>query len=116
MKKKINILIIVALSMVSCIALLIINNIGNKNSGLTAKIYVENELILTIDLSVVFEEREYTINLENDEMTFLVGLNKIKVLDVDCPNLICKHEGYITYITEMIICAPNKVLVTLEEN
>lgn len=83
------------------------------NEPLIATIHVDNVLVEEIDLSIVVEEYEKTIIVNGEEMIFLIGYNKIKVLEVCCPLEICKNQGFITLETEMIVCMPNKVVVSL---
>ncbi len=112
MKKIIINLSILAIILIVCsISYLFINK--TTDNQLVANIFVENELIVEIDLSIVMQEYEYSITVNDEEMIFLVGYNKIKVLEVCCPLEICKNQGYITLETQMIVCMPNQVVVTL---
>lgn len=103
---------ILAILLVSCFVLYISMNRTN-NDYLQANIYVSYELVLVIDLSTLVEETEFIIDLEEEQMVLLAGFNKIKVLEVCCPLEICKNTGYITLETQVIVCMPNEVVITL---
>lgn len=103
---------ILAILLVSCFVLYISMNRTN-NDYLQANIYVSDELVLVIDLSTLVEETEFIIDLEEEQMVLLAGFNKIKVLEVCCPLEICKNTGYITLETQVIVCMPNEVFITL---
>lgn len=112
-KLVINSCLIFTILITSLLAYLFINN-GNE-IDVIANIFYDNQLMETIDLSEFHEETEYIFVFDEKEITFILDYNKIKVLNVDCPQEICKHQGFITLETEMIICMPNKVLVTLSK-
>lgn len=112
MKKIINISIIFIL-LISATIFYFILNIDNKYD-MVAYVYVDNELVETINLHEITEGQFFTITTENDEIILYAEYNKIKVAEVDCPKEICKHEGFISLETELITCVPNKMVVQLK--
>lgn len=109
--------IIVNASIIFIVLIVLVISYFSLNKGyegdLQANIYHDDVLIDVIDLSILSNETEYSFIINDNEMIFIADYNKIRVVHVDCPKEICKAEGFITMTTQMIICAPNKVVVTL---
>lgn len=88
----------------------------NQGKKIFADVYHENTIIYKkIDLSG--EDKEYPINIKEDdsniEMVVEVKNHKIGIHSSNCSNQYCVHQGFTDSIMQTIICAPNKVFVTL---
>jgi len=101
------IIIFAALILVSAAWIVIAANI--KQEGLTAEIYVDGELMYTVDLDKVAED--YTIELPHN--TVLVGKGEISMLSADCPDQLCVRQGVIRNSIRPIICLPNRVEIRI---
>lgn len=82
--------------------------------GVTAQIKQGNNVIKTINLSEVSEPYEIEVTDEHG------GYNKIRiehgriaVIDADCPDKICVHQGYIENGAVPIVCLPHKLSITI---
>lgn len=40
----------------------------------------------------------------------------VRMLESDCPDKICVHMGWIKRAGQVIVCMPNRVIITLEES
>lgn len=76
-----------------------------------AKIYYENELVLTIDLS---QNKEYDVEGYNGNVHIVVLDNKIKVEEENSLKHLCSKQGFISSSNETIVCLPNKILIKIE--
>ena len=112
MNKQDIILITVILLIVGSIALVF--KITEKKNMSNALVYYEDDLILTIDLTL--EEQEYVVNGYNGPITITAGNGKVKVEDEDSPLHLCSKQGYISKSYESIVCLPNKVVIKLEDD
>jgi hypothetical protein len=81
-----------------------------------ANIYQNGKCIYSIDLSSVKEP--YTIKLsgEHGSNDVLVEHGRIRVLEADCPDKTCVHQGWISKSGIPIVCLPNKLLIKIEKN
>ena len=87
-------------------------NLTNNKSTNNAFVYYDNDLILTIDLSL--EEKKYEVNGYNGKIVIKAGNGKIKVDEENSPLHLCSKQGYISKSYESIICLPNKIVITLD--
>ena len=85
----------------------------NQNSK-NALVYYEDELIMTLDLSLK-EEREYKVMGYNGEMIIKTKDNKIKVEEENSPLHLCSKQGWIENSYEVIVCLPNKIIIKIED-
>lgn len=89
---------------------------NRKTNGTIANIYKNGECIYSIDLSRV--EEPYTIKIKDElgENTVSVEKGKIAVIEADCPDKVCVHQGYITNGLAPIVCLPHKLVIKIEDN
>lgn len=83
--------------------------------ALLAHIYLQGELLTTIDLSAVTEP--YTLTVETpDGGSNTVGVKPgaIAVIDADCPDKLCTLTGYTDSALLPIICLPHGLIIRLE--
>lgn len=109
-----DLILIGSLLLVAIIALIIVLSTRNKNY-LVAKVMVQNEVILTIDL-----------NKENDKDFYVDGLKGqvhihvkdggIAIIESNCPHQDCVNLGYVYESGKPIICAYNAVSVIIDGN
>lgn len=81
----------------------------------TAYIYQNGTLLQTIDLQAVTED--YTLNITTEDggiNQILVQQGAISVIDADCPDLICVHQGAIHNNLLPITCLPHKLVIELK--
>lgn len=85
----------------------------NTNKANMAYVYHENDLILTIDLSI---DETYEVNGENGIVKIEVLNNQIKVVEENSPRHLCSKQGFISNSGQSIICLPNKIIIELPNN
>lgn len=110
-KKKLrnDIILIVSLLLVVIIPIVIIFA-TRKKDNLVAKVYVQNDLVETIDLSN-HEERTYRIKGIQGYATISTKDGGVAIIESDCPHQDCVHMGYVYTTNRPIICAPLGIYV-----
>jgi len=80
----------------------------------SANIYKDGVLTESVNLASVKES--YTIDiLGNSGFNMLeVELGRIRVLEADCPDGICKRQGWVSGGLIPIVCLPHRLVITFE--
>lgn len=77
-------------------------------------IYQNNAIIKTVPLSAdSSEEIEITGNYH---LVVEIKGNEVRVKESDCPNGVCMSTGWISKPGQVILCAPNRVLIQIVSN
>jgi hypothetical protein len=115
-RRKISRAEIVFLTVVLLVAVIIFLVLKMSQSGLnTAWInYGGEDYPVPLDEKRVFKLSELQNNAP--EMSFEVKDGEIAVISSDCPGNDCVHTGYIPDNGRVIICAPNRVTVTVSND
>ena len=113
-KKKIrnDILLIGSFLIVALIALIFVFT-TRKSEHLEAKVYVQNEIVLNIDLSNN-EENEYRIQGLKGEVVIATKDGGIAIISSNCPHQDCVKMGYVKETNKPIICTYNAVYIIIE--
>lgn len=85
-------------------------NILSTDGDLVANIYVEGELVKTVDLS---QDTGRTAVTPYIDMYYIVYDNGIEVVSSDCDDEVCVHTGHITKSYQVIACVPNQVVIEI---
>ena len=78
--------------------------------GLRAEIWLDGELVETVDLAALTEEREIPVG---EHVTVLAAPGRVRVKHSDCPDKLCEHMGWSSSPAKPIICLPNRVTVAV---
>ena len=108
-KEIIAVLILVLIAVVSFVCI----KFFAEGKGKYVKVYVNEKLIKTFDLT---KDREYFIETKIGYNLLIIKNEKARILDADCPNKICVDKGYISKNGESIICLPHHIVVTIESS
>ena len=113
-KKKLrnDIILIASLLLVAVISLIVVFSTRNRQETL-AKVYVQNALVLKIDLAKK-EEKSYDVHGLNGDLVVQTKDGAIAVTKSNCPHQDCVHMGYIKESNHPIICTYNHVYIIIE--
>lgn len=113
-KKKLrnDLIIIGSLFLVAIVSLVFVLCFRVKKN-LVAKIYVQNNLVETIDLSKK-EEKDYLIKGLHGDVEVHTHDGAIAVVKSNCPHQDCVRTGYVSESNRPIICAYNGVYITID--
>ena len=87
----------------------------NAEKGVYAKIYQNDILINTIDITNVDEP--YTIKIDSEDGGYnIIEVKKgaVGVIEATCPDGLCMDMGYIDSSLMPVICLPNHLTIKIE--
>lgn len=111
-KSRNDIILIASLLLVAVISLVLVLASRSKKSTL-AKVYVQSQLVLTIDLSKK-EEKSYDVHGLNGDLVVTTKDGKVAITKSNCPHQDCVKTGYVSTSNHPIICAYNATYVIIE--
>lgn len=79
----------------------------------TAQIWLEGELLRTIDLTAVEESFTFTVTGEHGSNRIEVENGRICVIQADCPDQVCVRQGWIADSSTPIVCLPNGLVIEI---
>lgn len=77
----------------------------------------KNQEIENIDLTQ--ENGIYTFSFDNNIAEYEIENGKIRLHKMEkelCPNAICSDIGWIKYPDQVIVCAPNELIIKIQDN
>ena len=95
---------------VLCLVLLLVNR---SRENLMARIYVQDEIVETIDLSKK-EDADYYIDGLKGKLHVHTHDGAIAVVESNCPHQDCIRMGYVSESGKPIICAYNAVSILID--
>ena len=105
MKSKVLAAILVAAALVAAAFLLL-----RPREGMTAEIWLDGELVESIDLRSLTGPVEIPVG---DGNTVLAEPGRVRMLHADCPDQLCVRYGTLTRPGETMACVPEKIVVRL---
>ena len=115
-KKKLrnDLILIISLFLVMAITLTITLSFKVR-TNLVARIFFENNVVETIDLSKN-EDKDYFVDGKHGKLHIHTHEGAIAVLESNCPHQDCVHMGYVSESGKPIICAYNAVSIVIDGN
>lgn len=104
---KRDVMLIAALLLVTAIAFLLVN--GRRQAGSAVIVAVNGQEMGRYSLSV---DGIYALNGGTNLLQIQDGA--AAMLEADCPDGLCVHQGKIRYDGQCITCLPNRLTVTVE--
>lgn len=115
MFKKLDIVIIVVLLVISFIPEIVFGFImGNEFNMTYVEITVDGELYSKIPLSTHKGEDSINIDINGHINKILIKDNIIRMIEADCPDSLCIYQGKINKVGQSLVCLPNKVMVEIK--
>ena len=109
-----DLILIGSLLLIAIISLVVLLSTRIKDN-LVAKVYVQDTIVETIDLSKK-EEKDYTVHGINGDLTIHTRDGAVCVSKSNCPHQDCVNMGYVNVSNRPIICAYNAVYIVIEGN
>ena len=101
-----DIILVVALLAVAIVIIVITGSHGTEGSFVS--VMLQNDEIARYSLSI---DGIYAINGGTNTIEIKDG--KVRMLEAQCPNHLCVHQGWISLEGQSIVCLPNKVTVSV---
>ena len=110
--KKFEKYILIALVVISCVAIFIMKNpFKQTNKDIKVGILYQNELVQEFS---PYEDAVYHLTGSYGELDVEVKDGKYRITNEDCPNHICSNMGWVGPDEDLpIVCMPNEVIVTV---
>ena len=115
--KKANIIAaicVILLAVLGVVLWIVFSNMGQENKMVI--IYQYNKEVERIDLTKVTKSYELTFT-SKDGGKNIVRIEKegVSIIEASCPDHVCMDAGTITNGVVPIICAPNHLMIKIEE-
>ena len=107
--KKLDIIVIVSLLLVSLIAVLVL--VLTRKTGESVVVEIDGEYVATYSLAT-----DGTYSLNNGTNVLIIEGGKAYMSEADCPDKTCVKRGGVSYSGESIVCLPNRITVTVKGN
>lgn len=107
-----DLILIISLLVVAVLSLVLVLCLRTKKN-LIAKVYVQNEVVETIDLSKK-EENDYYVQGLKGIVHIHTKDGGIAIVESNCPHQDCVNMGYVYETNRPIICAYNAVYIIIE--
>ena len=110
--KKIEKIIVLILLLVSLV-IFVFNKINRKDLKNVVVLDASENVLLTFN---IYEDNYYELNGKYGVFHIEVKNGKCRAVDVECPNQICVHTGWISVNNPLpIVCLPNGIMVKIDE-
>ena len=80
-----------------------------------ATIYVNDEVYASYDLSAITNTETFTIGEPGAQNTISVSPEGIAVIDADCPDQVCVHQGTHSHGPTPIVCLSHHLSIRFSE-
>ena len=107
-----DIILIASLLLVAVISLILVFSSRQTNKSI-ANVYVQNDAVLSIDLSKK-EEKDYYVDGIKGQLRIHTKDGYIAIVESNCPHQDCVKMGYINVTNKPIICAYNQTYIIIE--
>ena len=105
MKSKVFAAILIVAALLSAGLLLL-----RPKDGAKAEIWLDGELVRTINLDTLTEPLEIPVGGGN---VVQAEKGRVRMLSADCPDKLCVHMGWTDSPAMPIVCLPNRVTVVI---
>jgi len=106
-------IILVAVLLIACVALLLPKYLGNKDTKLTAVIMRDGVVLESVDLSTVEEPYEYDLDC-SPKAVITICHDCVYYSYAECHDKLCMNTGKLKNAGDTAACLPSKTLVVLE--
>lgn len=105
--------IIILLILLFSVVFIILNKINSTDKVIVSVKDANNNTLMSFNIN---EDNYYSFDVKYGKFNLEVKDGKCRAIDVDCPNQICVHTGYISVENPVpIICLPNGIMVMINE-
>lgn len=115
MVKKLDIIIIVMLLILSFVPTVIIGVMNNKDyTGIYAEVSVAGKVINKIYFTESNEEKSIPVKTEYGNNVIHVSNEGVYMEEADCPDEVCLGDGMISEVGESLVCLPHKLIIEIK--
>ena len=115
MLKKGDYLILSLLFLLSCVPAAWLHfTEGSLPKGTCAVISIDGQLYKTVPLETHTGTDYIDLNNQYGFNRIEITDQRIRIIDADCPDLLCVQEGFIKNPGELIVCLPHRLLIEIK--
>ena len=111
-KTKFWVILFACVFVLAAVSFYLLWNSGGAGA-VTARIWLDGEIVEEIELSTVVVPREFDITTELGTNRLRVEHGSICVISADCPDQTCVHMGKINGSFQTIACVPHKLVIDI---
>lgn len=113
--KKLDIIIIISLVIISFIPYFIFSKMLKKEYSSTyANIKLNGKTYDNIPLSSFKGEKEIEIKNDHGHNIIKIKDNEISIIEADCDDSLCIKQGSITKVGQTLVCLPHKLIIEIK--
>ncbi|MDK2917845.1 MAG: hypothetical protein PWQ37_578 [Candidatus Petromonas sp.] len=113
--KRLDIIIIVLVIVVSLVSMGVFKSISNKQyEKKYAEISIDGKHYKSIPLNDPSYTETLTVKTELGTNVIRIEDGGANIIDADCPDKICVKDGFISKPGEVLVCLPNKLVVEIK--
>lgn len=113
--KKLDVLIIISLLLLSFIPNLVYSHKMSKDYKSTyANIKVDGKTYDNINLSSFEGEKAFTIESKDNTNVVSIENDTISIIDANCHDSLCVKQGEISKVGQSIVCLPHKIIIEIK--
>ena len=109
MKKK-DILLVISIIFLIIVLFMVNNNI-NKEKSEVIEIYVNNKIY---KIASINDEEDLMIEIESEYNHIKIHDGGVEIVEASCADNVCVDTGFISKVSERIVCMPNKVVIKIK--
>ncbi|MGZ9586793.1 NusG domain II-containing protein [Paenibacillus marinisediminis] len=88
-------------------------NSDSDSGSKVLEIYIADELHKRIPIPDELYTQTYSVATERGINTIQIKNGAVKMLEADCPDHLCELNHPISKLDEILVCMPNRVILTL---
>lgn len=111
--------LIISVLIVNIAGMIFVTAIGSNKDQEYVVIRVDNRVVKKISIEKSSQDKIYDFQFNHHTGSVEVKDGAVRMLKMDeniCPRSICSDTGWIDKKYQSIVCLPNKIVVTFEEN
>lgn len=118
---KADLTLIITLALVSLASLILILFSGNnKANEMKAEkmisVQIDGKQVDWIPLIPENEGKRYPYKTQYGTNTVEIINQKVHILEADCPDQLCIHQGFIDQSGQILVCLPHRLVVEIQES
>ncbi len=87
--------------------------LSGRGDGTTAQIWLDGELLETVNLEVVTSAYSFSLEAHGGYNLVEVEHGRIRVAKADCPDQVCVRQGWISTRAAPVVCLPHNLVIEI---
>lgn len=109
-------ILISAIVIISLLFYVIIYMTGSRDGDKYISVQVNGTEFKRLTFTSKNDSYKYKLDTDGGLNIIEVKGDKVRMIEADCPDKLCVHQGYISKVGEVLVCIPNKVVVEIKSD